>query len=365
MAAQEGAKRKRPAAKVTEEAPETAEAPVASEMSLEDLGLSTRVVNVLTGAGLETAQDLLDKLAQGEKIPGVGDKRLEVIRKRLAEMRFRESEDEEAKVEQERQARAEAEQARAEAERAPPEARKAMEAKAENREPPPAAPAEEAAEEQVSFIVRLTVDEQSRTQLTHVEHRESGRRDNFPGLNIQRLAAFMKECISAPVTPEPTPPPAPPPVGVEAPTPEPLEPAISLTVSDVQVSRVGVPGVTALVLNPDEAFVVQARFRLSPEALPLTAQESAFQVQVLARELTSGTPTLLAIPKESLVRNVLEYPVEVEVPGLSPGLYRLLTLVTLHAPINMLDHYEGPIVRVAGVQPSVNPAALLEVPLSQ
>jgi hypothetical protein len=268
-------------------------------------------------------------------------------------------EDEEAEVEQERQAQAE--QSRAEPERALPEARKAIEAEAENRELPPAAPAEKAAEEQVSFIVRLTVDERGRPRRTQIEpakqDEEPGR---FRGLNGQDLATYIERYISAPVTPEPITPPAPPPARAEAPTPEPLEPAISLVVSDVRVFRTGVPDVAALVLNPDEAFVIQARFRLGPEALSLTAQESAFQVRVLARELTSGTSTPLATDKGGLARDVLEYPVKMQALGLSPGLYRLLTLVTLRAPVNLLGHYEGPIIHVTGVQPSVNPAAPLE-----
>lgn len=82
-----------------EEAREAVEAPVASEISLEDLGLSTRVVNVLTEAGLETAQGILDTLAEGEaellSIPGVGGKTLEEVQEQLAEAGLLEPEDEE------------------------------------------------------------------------------------------------------------------------------------------------------------------------------------------------------------------------------------------------------------------------------
>jgi len=364
MAAQEGMKRKSPAAKVTEEAPETAEAPVASDGSLEDLGLSTRVVNTLTHAGLRTVQDLLDKLDQGEKIEGIGDKSLERIHKRLAEKSFRLPEGKEAEVEQERQAPSETEKAKAEAERALAEARKAMEAEAENREPPPAAPGEKAEQQPVSFNVRVTVDEQGKPLRTEIQpvtrDRKAGK---YLGLNGQELAAYMERYISALVTPEPTIAPVPPPARVEAPMLEPLGPAISLTVSDVRVFRAGVPGVRALISSSGEAFVVEARFQLhGPEALSLTAQESAFQVQVYAREVTSGTSTLLTTQRVSLVEGVLKYTAQMQLPGLSPGRYRPLTVVRL---LNMLGHREGPIVHVAGVQPSVNPAALLEVPLYQ
>ena len=33
-------------------------------------------------------------------------------------------------------------------------------------------------------------------------------------------------------------------------------------------------------------------------------------------------------------------------PGLAPGVYRLITLVTLHTPTMKTGHYEGPIILV-------------------
>ncbi len=75
-------------AEAAEEVAEEA-APSPAQVTLEELGLSTRVVNVLQEAGLETAQDLLDKLAEGEAeflaLPGVGGKALEEVKERLAE----------------------------------------------------------------------------------------------------------------------------------------------------------------------------------------------------------------------------------------------------------------------------------------
>ena len=79
------------AEEVVEEAAPTEEeaAPSPAQVTLEELGLSTRVVNVLREAGLETAQDLLDKLAEGDTeflaLPGVGGKALEEVKERLAE----------------------------------------------------------------------------------------------------------------------------------------------------------------------------------------------------------------------------------------------------------------------------------------
>lgn len=83
-------------AEVVEPAPpeEVAEVPApveevepTTEMTLKELGLSARVLNILTAAGLSTAQDLLDKLAEGKDavlaIPGLGGKSMEEIEEAL------------------------------------------------------------------------------------------------------------------------------------------------------------------------------------------------------------------------------------------------------------------------------------------
>ncbi len=83
-----------------EEAPEATELEEtvgAGEMSLEDLGLSTRLINVLAEAGVETVQDILTTLAKGDaeflSIPGAGGKSLEEVRERLTEHALLDSED--------------------------------------------------------------------------------------------------------------------------------------------------------------------------------------------------------------------------------------------------------------------------------
>jgi small subunit ribosomal protein S16 len=72
------------AAEVLAPAPEVE---LTTEVSLEELGLSARVLNVLTEAGLSNAQDMLDKLAEGKDavlaIPGLGGKSLEEIEEAL------------------------------------------------------------------------------------------------------------------------------------------------------------------------------------------------------------------------------------------------------------------------------------------
>ena len=104
----------------------------------------------------------------------------------------------EKKVEQEHQTQAKAEQAKAEAESALVEARRTMGAEIENMEPLHTALGEEGAERRVTFILRLTVDEQGQPRRTEVEHARSGSKETFLGLDVHRLDAFMKACISLP-----------------------------------------------------------------------------------------------------------------------------------------------------------------------
>jgi hypothetical protein len=351
---------------MTAEAPGIARAPVASGTSLDDLGLSTRVVHVLSDAGLETDQDVLDRLAEGEaeflRIPGVGAKTLGKVRKRLAEKGLLKPEDAGSGVEQEHQAQAEAE-------RSPAGARKAMGAEPTEpgnteQSPTPSETGVEGRQQRVSFIVRVTVDERGQPRRTEIEHAQSGNRDTFPALDAQRLAAFIEACIQPPVTPEPTAPPTPPPTRAETPALKRLGPASGPTISDVRVFRAGTPGVAVFVLSSDEAFVLQASFHLGAEVIPLTAQKPPFEMRIYAYEMTSGKPTLLSTHQGNLVEDALDYAPETQVPGLPLGLYRLITMVTLQAPVTMVGCHEGPIVQVIGSSPSANPVAPLETPLS-
>ena len=76
-----------------EEVPATEEiAEPITETSIEELGLSTRVLNSLTGAGIDTVQDMLNKLAEGTEeilsIPGLGQKSLDEIQEALRAQGF-------------------------------------------------------------------------------------------------------------------------------------------------------------------------------------------------------------------------------------------------------------------------------------
>lgn len=83
-----------------------------------------------------------------------------------------------------------------------------MVAEAENTEPLPTALGEGGAERRVTFIIRLTVDERGQPRRTEIEHAQSGKKETFAGLDVQRLAAFMKACISPPNHPETDDPPS-------------------------------------------------------------------------------------------------------------------------------------------------------------
>lgn len=199
------------------------------------------------------------------------------------------------------------------------------------------------AEQRVSFVVRVTFDARGRPLWTEVEHARSGKKEIFPSLDVQRLAAFVKVCIL--------------PARRRTATQEFTKRAVSLNILDVKIFSVHSPGMMTLTLDPDENFVVQCRFLLQgPDALSLTADGFSFQMKVYANEVTSGKSRLLTTHSANLVKDVLEYTHQADAPGLSPGLYRLITLVTLHTPIKMAAHHTRLIIHVAGIQAFENPA---------
>lgn len=138
------------------------------------------------------------------------------------------------------------------------------------------------------------------------------------------------------------------PVEADVGAPEGAEPPLDLTVSDVWVRQEGLPAVRIAALGPGEAFTLQVYFRLEgPRARALTMHKSPFDTRVYAENLTTGARRLLAIDSASLMEGKLDYAIEMPAPGLSSGRHRLLTLVTIHAPINMIDHRYGPVLNVA------------------
>jgi hypothetical protein len=254
-------------------------------------------------------------------------------------------------LKRERQARSEAEQARADAEEASAEAMKAARVKAENTEPPPTAP-EQGAEERVSFLIKVTHDEQGRFRYSEIEPSKKDREPKkFVGLAGHGLVGYMEEHIRSLVVTEPITPPTPAPASIEPEVPQPLQPTTNLTISEVQVFRLKEPGVPTLFLSPEEAFLIQVLFQLEgPEAPSFVAQGSPFEVTVLAHERTSGTSKSLTTYRATLVEGVLEYTTHVKGQGLLPGFYRLVSKVTLQDAAKMRDQYEGPMLQVIGAE---------------
>lgn len=238
-----------------------------------------------------------------------------------------------AKVKHERQARAKAEKALAEAQEVLAAVRLKDEYQARIR--------------RVSFVVRLMIDERGQPQRTEIEEVASSKKQNFLGLDSERIIAFMKECASPAINPELDIPAAPSSKKIKHPIPGPLNPNSSLIVSEVRVFHPHDPDFMTLVLTRDEPFGIKAFFQLQgPNAQLPTFDTSAFEVKVYVNEVSSGKCKLLITYSAKLIQNVLEYIVPMEMPGLSPGLYRLFTIVTLYTPIKLAGFYGKTIIHI-------------------
>ena len=252
-------------------------------------------------------------------------------------------------VEPDRQTRARVKQNRAKAEKTSAKTKKVARGKAKREKQFPIGLEKEGAEQRISFVIRLTVDEQGQPRRTEIEHAQSGKKEVFPALDIQNLISFMQACVT-PISPKPAIPTTPAPVKAPIPTSETVTLAVSLTIIDVQVFRVGTPDVMALILAPDESFQIQIRFRLQgPDALSLAVQPLPFNIKVYTKEVTSGKSSLLTTYSTNLVKDAVAYTAQTQPLSLPGGLYRLTTLITLEAPVKLAGFFEGPVVQVAGV----------------
>jgi len=262
-------------------------------------------------------------------------------------------------LEQEREARIEAEQGRTEVENALEAANNNETNLRENLEKPlKTHHNEDGAERRVSFIVRLTVDTRGEPQRTQVEHAQSGKKENFSTLDGKRLTDFMRACIFTTSTPEIAI--TPPSRLVKSVVPISISPkqTSSLIVSDVQVFRQGATGANVWSLNAEEDFVVEAHFQLQgAEARSLTAEKSPYEMKVYTNKIVGKESKLLTTYSGNLVEDDLEYTVQMDMPGLSPGSYRLVTVVTLDPPKQLADYHEGPIIKVANVQTTAIPTS--------
>jgi hypothetical protein len=266
-------------------------------------------------------------------------------------------------IQRERQARARAEQERDEAEKAWT-AERSQWISAGKAESPAIGVEEKGAERRVSFVVRLTVDERGQPKRTEVEHSQSGKKETFPSLDIERMADFMKECITPLAVLIPGSPADLIPAKAEAETAESKKPGTTLTVSSVQVFRPEVTGVPASFLDQGEACVVQIHFQLEGlEASSITADETPFEVQIYSWEVARGGSSLLKSYRANLVKDLLEYSAQIQIPRLPTGLHRLFTQVALDEPFKMISYFEGPVIKVLGEKSSADPFVAMEAQL--
>jgi hypothetical protein len=121
----------------------------------------------------------------------------------------------------------------------------------------------------------------------------------------------------------------------------------SVTIQSVRVFQSVGTQAPALMLTTGEGFAVQTIFHLSGmDALALTNEKAPYQVACYIYNLTEGGAPLLNTCKGQLAESKFEYTINAYLPSLSPGLYRLTTLVTISTTRNQTAHYQGPIVHV-------------------
>lgn len=226
------------------------------------------------------------------------------------------------------------------------------------------------------FISRvLEFDKASQTGRIEMEHGLTQTKQQFFISDGEGQVAFMKAYAvptASPPTearasnPEPSLPPAFPLPKPASPAPELQRQTVELTVSQIGMFHIGEPDALALNLSPEEAFVIQVRFQLQgPDAPALTDQESSYETKVYATNATGGSRKLLATQRGKLVKDILSYTAQMQVPGMSPGLYRLFTLVTLGSPGNLASYRDGPIVEVNQEQEEMNKVAASQLSLAR
>lgn len=240
-----------------------------------------------------------------------------------------------AKLKLERKARAKAEKALAEAE-------KALKAARLNTDQE-----HQVQIRRISFVVRLIIGEHGKPLRTEIEQVETSRKQNFLGLDGERLVAFMKAYINPIIIPEDL---------VE--TESSLEGLTTLQsglnssksgliVSDVQVFQVEDPDNSTLFIPQNEPFIIQVRFLIQgSEAKTLIFKESKFKIKVYANEIFTGKSMLIRTYSAAPIRNILEYTAPVEMHGLSPGLYRLSTIIILQTTPILAGFYGKTIIHV-------------------
>lgn len=204
-------------------------------------------------------------------------------------------------------------------------------------------------EQRVSFVLRLTVDEQGHTKRTEIEHAQSGKKDVFPTLNVDRLLGFINSCIiplelAELVTPQ---------VSKETikEANEPKKQATQIAIEGLQTECINDYDRDAAVFEADKAFLIRTSFKLQGvEPHPSIYKSEAYEIMVYACGIDQKLYTQLARYTSNLVEGVFDYTAQMKVPGLSSGLYRLSTLVKIKEPINAVGFYDGTILQIGRSQ---------------
>lgn len=340
---------------------ETKKPKKAEEISIEDLGLSVRVVDVLKKAGLETVEEVVAKMAEGEAefrtIPGIGPKAYKEVQKQLQIKGYSKDENnipnlESKKYKSKGKETKGADRGEGKKEEIVKNISKMSETKSESVYSTSSITGEDissisnlaemssvakGAEKPISFVVRVTADDQGQVRRTEIQDARSGKKSIFPKLDGQRLIDFIMKSIKRAMASSPELKP----VSPRDPKPS-IKPKASLSIADAEIKSMGSttkPG----VFDSKDAMRIENRFRIEGgEAASLTQQGGVFDIKIYANSMRSGKASLLTSKRGKLVKDVLEYREEMEVSDLSPGHYRLDTLVILQEPARVAEYHEGP-----------------------
>jgi hypothetical protein len=198
----------------------------------------------------------------------------------------------------------------------------------------------------VSFIVRLTLDGNSQTGHTEIEHVPSGNKQSFPSLDGKHLVTFIKRFLSSPIIPDSTIPLVQIHKKAETSTLLSPEPKSNLVVSDIQVIS-SAPSSMNSTITHGKPFSVRVRFQLSKlDAFSIPAHGLTFEVKIYIHDITSGKSKILTTSSSELKPDVLQYEVHTQVPGLPSGYYRLFVLINAGKPIQMAGYQDGLILQI-------------------
>jgi hypothetical protein len=199
----------------------------------------------------------------------------------------------------------------------------------------------------VSFVIRLTLDEQSQFGRTEIQHASSGRKETFLTFDSEGLIGFMKSCINELIGSKSTIPFVQPAEVTKVTTPQEIKSEFNLVISDMLLFGSKTPDTIGMTLMSEEPFTVQVCFQLQgPDAYSFAAQEFLYDLKVYIKEIISGKSEPSITYQSKLIQNKLDYTVRTKVSGLSHGLYRLSGVVTLAADSKVASYRDGLIIQV-------------------